>query len=95
MNLYSYHAVGSAVLYHEIFRGAEPGYKRKSYSENLQLRINNKLYTQVDDNGRFMNLFFWYIIYYYSQDAHWMMMPPRISLDVISKWYIIFIICYL
>ena len=29
----------------------------------------------------------WYIIYYYPQDAHWMMMPPRISFDVISKWY--------
>ena len=56
--------------------------------------IHNMFYTQVVDNGRFMNLFF-NIMDHYSQDAHWMMMPPRISLDVISKWYIIAIICYL
>ena len=57
--------------------------------------LNNRLYTQVVDNGRIIKGFFWSIMDHYSQDAHWKMITSNEILGGISKWYIIAIICYL
>jgi hypothetical protein len=39
-----------------------------------------------------LKVFFWSIMEYYSQDAHWMKITSNDILGGISKWYIIAII---